>query len=137
MDGSDTPEVVLVADRFPARDDPLVELAAALEGVRVEALGRPAVPELAALRDTPVDYVEDDGAAARVAATITIALRHPLRIVADRWRYRDAQPPLRALAPAVLRLEHDAGARVHSLGGGNASTTAARLAALAGRELAR
>ncbi len=131
------PEVVLIADRFPARDDPLVELASALHRVRVEALGRPSVPDLMAMRGTAVDYLEDDGAAARLAATVALALRHPVRVGADRWRHGAAEPPLRVLAPAVQRLERDAGARVHSLGGGVASVTAARLAALAGRELGR
>ena len=40
-----------------------------------------------------------------------------------------------ALAPAVLRLERDAGTPVRSLGGKRARRLAERLAALAGREL--
>jgi hypothetical protein len=135
--GSARPDVVLVAERFPARDDPLVELAGALERARVESITRPAVPDLQALRTTHVDYLEDDGAAARALAALTLALRHPLRSSRDRLRHRQARLPLRALAPAALRLERDSNARVHSIGGGAAAVTAARLAALAGRELAR
>ena len=34
-------DVVVVADRFPARGDPLVDFARALDGARVEAAARP------------------------------------------------------------------------------------------------
>ncbi len=128
-------DVVLVADRFPARGDPLVELAGTLERARVEATSRPAAPDLAATRRLPIDYLEDDGAALRVLATAVLALRHPVRVLLDFTRHAGAPPPLRVLAPAVWRLERDPRARVHSLGGGHSRDTAQRLARLAGRSL--
>ena len=50
---------------------------------------------------------------------------------------KPGDPPLRALAPAVRRLERDPQARVHALGRDHARAVARRLAALAGRPLQR
>ena len=122
--------VVLVAERFPAPGDPLVDFAATLDGARVEAAARPEVVEP---REVAVDYREDDGALARALALVTLALRHPRRCLADLAGGGD--PPLWALAPAVRRLERDPQARVHPLGRGRVEETARRLAALAGRPL--
>jgi GT2 family glycosyltransferase len=130
-------DVVLVADRFPARGDPLVELAGALERARVEALARPAIPDPVAGRRLAVDYLEDDGAASRLTSVLRLALRHPLRTGYDLFSRPPEAPSLRSLAPAVRRLEHDAGARVHALGPGRSAATAQRLARLAGRPLDR
>ena len=126
-------DVVLVAESFPARGDPLVEFAGTLDHVRVEALTRPAAPEQATARIVAVDYLEDDGAVARLAATATLALRHPVRTARDALHRSGEALPLRSLAPAVRRLERDPGARVHALGGGRDHAIAARLARLAGR----
>jgi GT2 family glycosyltransferase len=128
-------DVVLVADRFPAQGDPLVELAQTLERARVEALGRPQALEVQAGRWLKIDYLEDDGAAARATATAMLALRHPLRCAADLARRGTSEPTLRALAPAVRRLRRDPGARVHALEGPRSRDTARRLARLAGRPL--
>ena len=130
-------DVVLVADRFPARGDPLVELAGALERARVEAMARPAIPDPVAGRRLAVDYLEDDGAASRLTSLLRLALRHPLRSGYDLLGRPPDAPSLRSLAPAVRRLEHDAGARVHALGPGRSAATAQRLARLAGRPLDR
>lgn len=127
--------VVLVADRFPAREDPLVELAGRLDGVRVEALGRPAAPDVSASRRLDIDYLEDDGLLARVAATSALLLRHPWRCLLDLAQRGQDEPPLRALASAVRRLERDRGARLHALGAGRSRATAERLAQLTGRAL--
>jgi hypothetical protein len=127
------PQAVLVADRFPARDDPLVELAEALDRVRVEAVARPTVPDLSALQGVHVDYLEDDGLAARALDALSLIVRHPVRCAWDLVRRGRGELPLRALAPAARRLEHDATARVHSLGGEEARGVARRLAALTGR----
>lgn len=132
-----TVDVVLVADRFPAQGDPLVEVAETLERARVEAVARPEVPALEVSRAVEVDYLEDDGAAARLIAAALLVLRHPLRCALDLVRRAPGEPPLRALAPAVRRLNHDGGARVHALGGSGNQTTAVRLARLAGRTLDR
>ena len=130
-------DAVLVADRFPARQDPLVDLARTLEAVRVEAVARPEVPDLEVARRLPIDYLEDDGAAARVAAAASLLLRHPLRCALDLAHRSPGALPLRSLAPAVRRLEHDPGARVHALGGGPSRAIAERLGRLSGRSLDR
>jgi GT2 family glycosyltransferase len=125
--------VVTVADQFPARGDPLVELAAALENARVEAMARPETVDAEASRTLHIDYLEDDGLAARAIATSALLLRHPLRSAQDAARRRPGEPGLTALAPAVRRLERDADARVLALGGERPEAIARRLAQLAGR----
>jgi GT2 family glycosyltransferase len=126
-------KVVLIADRFPARDDPRAELAGSLEGARVEAAARPDVPELSLYRRIAVDYREDDGAAARLLSLVALVLDHPVRAAVDLLTRRRGAPPLRALAPAVRRLERDHGARVQALGGPDSQAVAHRLTRLTGR----
>ena len=128
-------DVVVVADRFPVRGDPLVEFVRALGRARVEAAGRPELPDAAVARVLDIDYREDDGIAARAGALLALALRHPLRCGVDALSRRAGQPKLSALAPAALRLERDRHARVHVLGGDEVSATARRLARLVGRPL--
>ena len=128
-------DLVLVADRFPGRNDPLVELAGTIEHARVEAAARPDVPDLEAGRRLSIRYLEDDGMAARLLAGLTLTVRHPVRTARDVTERRVGGPGTWALAPAAVRLEHEPGARVHPLGGGNAPLTARRLARLAGRPL--
>jgi hypothetical protein len=125
-------DVVLIADRFPAQGDPLVELARTLEHVRVEALRRPDMPDLELARGLEVEYVEDDGALGRAVATASLCARHPLRCALDVSRRRPGQPSLRELAPAVRRLAQDRRARIHVLGGSTSAEIARRLARLAG-----
>jgi GT2 family glycosyltransferase len=128
--------VVLIADRFPAHGDPLVDLARTLaDRARVEAATRPDRPDVGVARSLAIDYREDDGAASRLAALGSLAVRHPLRCVTDLARRRDASAGLAALAPAVLRLAREPEARVLALGGDETRETAARLARLAGRRL--
>ena len=128
-------DVVVVADRFPARGDPLVEFARALDGARVEAAARPEWPDPEVVRALDVEYREDDGIAARLVALVALFVRHPLRLVADVVSRRRGEPPLSALAPAVRRLRRDPRARVHALGGSETRVTARRIARLAGRPL--
>jgi Glycosyl transferase family group 2 len=128
--------VVVVADRFPARGDPLVEFARALDGARVEAAARPESPDPEVVRALEIDYREDDGIAARLAALVALFVRHPLRSAADVVSRRREEPPLSALAPAVRRLRRDPRARVHALGGSDTRVTARRIARLGGRPLA-
>jgi Glycosyl transferase family group 2 len=126
-------QVVLVADRFPARGDPLVDFARTLERARVEAVARPESVDVEVARAVAVDYREDDGAAARAGALARLAVRHPLRCASDLLHRRPGEPRLGALAPAALRLRRDAEARVHALAGADAQAAARRLAALVGR----
>jgi len=125
-------DVVLIADRFPAQGDPLVELARTLEHVRVEALRRPDTPDLELARGLEVEYVEDDGALSRSLAAAALCVRHPLRCALDASRRRPGEPSLRELAPAVRRLERDRRARIQVLGGSRSADLARRLARLAG-----
>lgn len=128
-------QVVLVADRFPAHGDPLVEFARTLERARVEAVARPEVVAIKVARELEIDYREDDGVAARAVALVRLTARHPVRCALDGFRRGHSAPGLSALAPAAVRLEHDRGARVHALGGVQAHATARRLTALSGRRL--
>lgn len=128
-------EVVLVADRFPGRDDPLVEFAHALDRARVEAAARPDSPDLQVSRELDIHYREDAGAAARAVALAALIVRHPIRCALDLLRHDPGDPNLAALAPAVRRLERDAGAQLLALGGGRTRMTAQRLARLAGRRV--
>lgn len=127
--------VVLVADRFPARDDPLADFALTLAGARVEAAARPEALGQRAAQGLTIDYREDDGSAARTLALARLLVRHPLRCARDLVGRRSGAPGLGALAPAVGRLVRDGDARVHPLGGDEARAVAARLARLAGRRL--
>jgi GT2 family glycosyltransferase len=126
--------VVLVADLFPAREDPMAELADSLEHVRVEARGRPREADQAVARRVAVDYLEDDGQLTRLLAAGQVVLRHPRRSFLDLVQRHADDPPLRTLAPAVRRLERDPEARLHALGP-RSRNTAERLARLAGRSL--
>ena len=126
---------MLVADHFPTRGDQLSDFARTLSDARVEAVARPEAFDPRAARELAVDYREDDGLATRLLAAARLVIRHPLRCGLDRWRRRPDDVALTALAPAVLRLIADPGARVHALGGNHARDTARRLATLAGRPL--
>ena len=127
--------VVFVADRFPARGDPLGEYARALDGARVEAAARPEFPDPAVAGALRIDYREDDGIATRAVSLAALVARHPVRVAGDVLSRRSGEPPLSALAPAVRRLAHDGRARVHALGGSETRVTARRIAHLAGRPL--
>jgi hypothetical protein len=127
---------VLIADRFPAHGDPLVDLARTLAlEARVEAAGRPATLDAEVARALTIDYREDDGVAARAVALIALVARHPWRCVFDVLDRRGSGAPLAALAPAVRRLMAEGDARVLALGGAESRDVAARLARLAGRAL--
>lgn len=126
-------DVVLVADLFPARGDPLVELARTLERTRVEAARRPDAPDLVVTRELAINYREDDGVGVRAFSLALLLGRHPTRCTLEVIRQRSGEPSLLALAPAVRRLERDQGARVHPLGGEEARATARRIARLSGR----
>jgi GT2 family glycosyltransferase len=128
-----TTAVVLVADQFPTP-----AFTTAPTGVRVEAARRPDVIDLRSARGIPVDYREDDGIAARASALARLVARHPgrcLRTLGGTATYTVALPPrfssLASLAPAVLRLMRDPGARVKAADAESAAASR-RLATLAG-----
>jgi GT2 family glycosyltransferase len=127
--------VVLIAERFPAAGDPLVDFARTLDGARVEAIARPEAVAVEAARALRIDYREDDGALLRAAAVIHLLIRHPVHTLLDLVQRASSDPGLSALAPAVRRLERDRDARVHALGTAQARAIARRVAALAGRPL--
>ncbi len=133
MERPPTAEVVLVADRFPEQGDPLVELARTLERARVEAAARPEVPDADALHRLEIDYLEDDGTAARAFATVVLALRHPLRCALDLIGRGPREPRLASLAPAVRRVRRGGSTRVLALGGDQAQATTRRIGRLSGR----
>ena len=126
--------VVLVAENFPAREDPMAELADRVGQVRIEARRRPREPDQTLAGRLAVDYLEDDGQLARILGAGRLILRHPWRSLVDLTHRSPEDLPLRVLAPAVRRLEDDPGARLHALGSRSRST-AERLAALSGRSL--
>jgi GT2 family glycosyltransferase len=123
-------QVVLVADRFPAQDDPLVEFARALDSARVEAVARPSRMSPEAFRALRIDYREDDGTAVRAVAMARLAVRHPVRLSRG---LRSGEPGLPELAPAAVRLARQPSARLQALGGGEAERIAMALARLSGR----
>ncbi len=127
-------QAVLVADRFPAAGDPLVELARSFGRVRVEAVARPRTADLAATQELWIDYREDDGLAERLRAVVALVLRHPVRSLRDLIERGPGEPGLSALAPTVRRLAHQPAARVLALGAGP-TPVATRVARLAGRPL--
>ena len=128
-------EIVLVAERFPTKGDPLSEFARTLSATRVEAASRPAAVDLETARKLSIDYREDVGVAASWAALARLAAVHPVRCVRDRLRRSRSEPPLRQLATAALRVADDSGARLRALGGEDARALARRLAQLSGRPL--
>jgi len=127
--------VLVVAERFPALGDPLADFARTVARARVEAIARPEVVDQRVARELGVDYREDDGPAARAGALLAVLARHPLRSARDLAHRGDGEPSLATLAPAVLRLGREPGARVHPLGTPDVAAAARRLAALAGRPL--
>jgi GT2 family glycosyltransferase len=129
---SSAARVVLIADRFPVRADPLVDFARTLGGARIEAAARPRSPWVEVARELEIYYREDDGIATRGLSLLRLLARHPLRCVRDIARRVPGEPKLSALAPAALRLERQRGARVHPVGGADVQAIARRLAALAG-----
>ncbi len=124
--------VVLVADRFPARDDPLADFALTLAGARVEAGARPEALGRRAAQGLTIDYREDDGAGARALALTRLVVTHPLRCARDLIGRHPGAPTLARSPPRCVRLVRDGDARVHPLGGEDARAVAARLARLAG-----
>jgi colanic acid/amylovoran biosynthesis glycosyltransferase len=93
----------------------------------------------ASINDLDVRYLEDCSPRERVRALARVIARHPLRCVADlvlrvRWRREEHVPPLRAIAPAIARLEASPSTRVHVHFAAGAALSALRANRILGRE---
>jgi colanic acid/amylovoran biosynthesis glycosyltransferase len=129
-------------DTFPVLSETFVaaeaqELRRTGTAVRVLAGARPAVR--GPLPDgLPVAYLEDDPTVLRVLALALVAFRHPFGCLADlvarrRWRREEEVPPLRYLAPAIVRLARVPATRVHVHFAGGAALNALRVSRILGR----
>jgi colanic acid/amylovoran biosynthesis glycosyltransferase len=132
--------LVVFTDAYPARSETFIyrEVEALRRlgwSVRVESSARPARIEPAASRAGPIDYLEDDPPVGSAVDLIRLALRHPLRCLADlrhRRRWGDEAWPLRALAPAARRLRAGGERHIHVHFAAGAALHAMRLARLEG-----
>lgn len=134
--------VEIWCDTFPVLSETFVaaeaqELRRTGVAVRVRAGARPsdggALPE-----GLPVAYLEDDHTALRALALALVVLRHPLGCLADltarrRWRREEQTPPLRYLAPAIVRLARSPATRLHVHFAGGAALNALRMSRILGR----
>src|SRR5690606_21763893 len=100
--------LVVATDRFPVASETFIAseinaLRALGWRVRVEAVARPERPALGRARGLDVRYLEDEGRLDRALATVWVALRHPLRALADRRMrarfHTEEWLPLSAVAP--------------------------------------
>ncbi len=129
-------------DRFPVVSETFVvnetrELETLGHSVQVRAAARPEHPTLG-VHDVRVRYLEDDTRLERAAALVRLVARHPLRCLRDRLghrRWARHEPParLRELAPAVLALEREPGARIHVHFAAGMALSAMRASRIAGR----
>lgn len=83
-------------------------------------------------------YLEDETPLRRATAMAELAVRRPRQCLRDlverrRWRAQEAVPPLRRLAPSVLRALRGEGALLHAHFAGGAALAAMRTARIAGR----
>jgi len=107
-------------DRYPALSETFV----AGEARALAALGHPvrigagARGDDRGAADVPASYVWEADLRERLTALLLVVARHPWRCLADlrdrrRWRREEDVPPLRALAPGILRVARS-GALVHA-----------------------
>ena len=130
-----TPQVVLVAERFPAIGDPLAEFARTPTGSRVEAASRPAAIDIETMHRLRIDYREDVGVLAGWIAVLRLAARHPVRCSRDLLHRQKHEPRLRVLSAAALRIDRERDAELRAVGGEEAQSVARRLSGLTGRQL--
>ena len=130
-----TTDLVVVADRLPAPGDGDLEPLRHPQRVRVEAIARPEVIDVALAREMAICYAEDEGVAARLAALARITVSGPgrcLRVALTAERHLHT---LWRLAPAAARLEHDRSSGLRPLKRGGAQESARFLALLSKRKL--
>ncbi len=135
------PGVVIATDYFPVLTEQFVTreiaaLRAAGRRVRVEAIARPERPLEGGARELEVNWLEDEGTLDRARALAGLAMRHPLRCLADLRARRILDPgermPLRAIAPAALRLGRGGESHVHVHFAALAATDALRIGRIVG-----
>ena len=105
--------------------------------VHVESLTRAPRPNAEAAAGIEAAYAEDDGRRAKLSALAWLVRRHPLRSLGDllrrrRWRREEYVRPLRALAPAVRRIDTHGSSHVHAHFAADAALDAMRSARLLG-----
>mgnify|MGYP001075123458 CR=1 FL=1 len=137
-----SPALVVFTDAFPARSETFIAreadaLRAQGWSVRVESSARPTRAERSVARAGRVDYLEDEPPLGAVLDLVRLAVRHPLRCLADlrerrRWRAEEVVWPLRALAPAARRLAAAGERHIHVHFAGLAALHAMRIARIAG-----
>ena len=106
--------IAVLATRFPELSETfVVSEARALQArghdVQVVARGRGSHPAPGATHGLVVDWIEDDTPMRKLRDVVSLVLRHPRRVLADRRlrsQFPESEPllPLRALAPAARRL---------------------------------
>lgn len=135
--------VSVFVDQFPELSETFIsgelqELRRQGHAVRVETLTRARQPDPEAAAGLPVACADEDSRARRLGAVTLLAVRHPLRCVADlrsqrRWRAAEPVRPLRQLAPMVWRVVRARSVHVHAHFAAGAALDAMRTARLLGR----
>lgn len=134
--------VAVLVDTFPALSETFVAaeltaLATLGHRARVEARERAGSPNAEVAGRIPSAYAFEDGTVARLLSMGTLAVRHPLRCVADlverrRWRREEAVLPLRTLAPVAARLRAHGTDHLHVHFATGSAVDALRLSRLLG-----
>jgi colanic acid/amylovoran biosynthesis glycosyltransferase len=136
-------DLALVVDRFPELSETFIaEEARALQTlghrVRVESRIRAELPNHAGAAGLVVGWQEDDGRLRRCRDLPLLAVRSPLRCLADlveRRKFAAEErwvPPLRTLAPAARRLQRSGVRHIHAHFAADAAFDALRLARVLG-----
>lgn len=136
-------KLVVLVDSFPELSQTFIgselrALARAAWAARVEAGQRAVRPDVAAEREFPAHYRQDDREGERLRALAWLLARHPLRCATDllarrRWRREEPVPPLRLLAPAARRIARSGEPHLHAHFAAGAALSALRLSRLTDR----
>ena len=134
--------LVVFVDQFPELTETFIsnevhELRRQGHDVAVESAERAGRPDPVAGEGIDVRYRRDETRASNLRALAWLALRHPLRCVADlrarrRWSAEEPVVPLRRLAPAARRAARERRQHVHAHFAMGAALDAMRTAALLG-----
>jgi colanic acid/amylovoran biosynthesis glycosyltransferase len=134
--------VAVFVDQFPELTETFIsgevrELRRQGHDVVVEASVHAGRPDPGAAAGLEVHYRTDESRASNLRALAWLAVRHPLRCLADlrarpRWRAQEPVMPLRRLAPAARRAAHAGRTHLHAHFAMGAALDAMRTAALLG-----